>query len=138
MLLSGKLAYYQPLIIQSQLFLADPTGIDQAAAPWQRLQEQVHLRVMAKGFKVADPHHRLANSLPVDDLSLGKSCLHAEAVPDQPSQDLRLHLSHELHVDLVQLLLPQKLQLRLFLLQAPELQIGFVNIRTCRQIYPVA
>ena len=77
---------------------------------------------------MAHPLHRGGDGLPVDDAPRPEGDLQAEPLPGQPPQDLQLDLTHELDVDLPELLVPHQPQLRVLLLQLPQLGHGGVRI----------
>ena len=62
-LLLCQVGQHQPLPAPLQLILRAGGGKHQAAAPLPRLQQQVDLRVMAQGLKVADALHRGGDGL---------------------------------------------------------------------------
>ena len=92
----------------------------QAAAPGCRFQQQMHLGIVAQGFVMSYADHRCGNGFLIDNAS--GSELHREAEPllDHGLQDFQLNLAHELQMDLSQALIPEQMELRIFLLQLPE------------------
>ena len=76
------------------------------------------------------PHalDRRFDRLAIDDAARPERDRHAEAVEQKPLQHLELHLAHELHVQLAQLLVPHDVQLRVLLLQKPQPLHGRVRL----------
>ena len=77
-------------------------------------QQQMHLRIVPQGFKVADALHGVGDGLPVADSPCAKADLHAHPLPNKPLQHLHLHLAHELGVDFP--VIPNDVKLGVFLL----------------------
>ena len=57
----------------------------------------------------------------VDDISLVEADGQIKAVLDQLLQNLHLHRAHQLHANLPQLMVPEKMQLGIFLLEPAKL-----------------
>ena len=93
----------------------------QAAAPLRRFQEKMHLGVMAQRLEMAYALHRFQNRLLVDNVSVAKLHIQPEAVPNQTFQDLDLHLSHNLGMNLAESFIPDNVKLRDLLLQLEKL-----------------
>ena len=70
----------------------------------------MHLGVVAQGLEMAYPLHRRGNGLFVENVPVGEGGLHPEPLGDDPGQNLRLHLSHDLGVDLPVPLVPYDVQ----------------------------
>ena len=104
----------------------------QTAARLPRLHQKVHLRVMAQRFKVADSDHRLRDRLLIDNAARTKFHRNAKPFGNHIFQDFRLHFSHQLRVDLPQLLVPCDMQLRFFLLKLKKLSIRLMYITILR------
>ena len=124
---------HQPLPAALQLVLRAGGGEHQAAAPLPRLQQQVDLRIVAQGLKVADALHRGGDGLPVADGAGAEGHLQAEPLPEHPLQDLQLDLPHQLDVDLPGLLVPGDVELGVLLFQLAELLQGRVGVHPLRQ-----
>ena len=77
--------------------------------------------------------HRCRNGLFIYNISRSKIHSHMEPLPDQPFQDLDLHVSHEHGVDFSQLLVPHNMKLRIFLFQFSQLLQHLVHIAAFRQ-----
>ena len=104
----------QPLPVQIQLVRGAHGGEGNAAARLAGFQQQMHLRIVPQGFKVADALHGVGDGLPVADSPCAKADLHAHPLPNKPLQHLHLHLAHELGVDLP--VIPDDVKLGVFLL----------------------
>ena len=74
----------------------------------------MHLRIVPQRLKVANALHRIGDGLPVADGPGAEADLHPQPLPDEPLQDLHLHLAHELSVDLP--VIPDDVKLGVFLL----------------------
>ena len=102
--------------------------------PWlSRLQQQMHLRVMAQRLIMPYALHSVGNGLPVYDAARTKLHPQAEAFLDQTGQYLQLYLSHKLHMDLPQQFIPYHMQLGILLFQLTELHQRLPRIHTFRQ-----
>ena len=107
----------QPLPVPIQQILAAHAVQHDAAAPGQRFQNQMHLRIVAQGLKMAHTLHRVADGLLVQDSPGVQLDVHVEALFYQAFQHLRLHLAHQLHADLRKPLVPADMQLGVLLAQ---------------------
>ena len=96
----------EPLPVAVQLVLAAGRGEAESAAPGQRLQQQMDLRVVPQRLVVADSHSGGGDSFLVKDAPRAEVHLHSEPSGDEPAQNLQLDLSHETDVDLLQPLVP--------------------------------
>ena len=112
-----QMGQHEPLPVPVQIVFADSRGKLQPAARITRLQDQVHLRVMPERLEMTYAFHPVDDRLLVDDTALLKSNLHAKPLPDQITQHLDLHLTHQLCMNFIQLLFPDKMQLRLLFFQ---------------------
>ena len=81
--------------------------------------------------------NRLCDCLLIDDITLSKHNDHTEPILDQLCQHLDLHLSHHLRVNLLQLLVPDNMQLRILLLELLELSHHLDRIHLLRQSDPI-
>ena len=81
----------------------------------------MHLGVMAQRLEMAYALHRFQNRLLVDNVSVAKLHIQPEAVPNQTFQDLDLHLSHNLGMNLAESFIPDNVKLRDLLLQLEKL-----------------
>ena len=77
--------------------------------------------------------HRCRNGLFIYNISRSKIHSHMEPLPDQPFQNLDLHVSHEHSVDFSQLLVPYNMKLRIFLFQFSQLLQHLMHIAAFRQ-----
>ena len=90
----------QSLPVFIQHILAAGGVKDKPASRFSRLQQQMHLRIMAQRFKMSDALHWFFNGFLVYNVSGSEFHRHLEALLDQIFQDFNLHLSHDLGVDL--------------------------------------
>ena len=86
------------------------------------------------------PHtlYGVCNGLPVGDHGAVHGDLQVKTLTDQTLQHLDLHLSHEPCPKLAQLLIPEDLQLGIFLFQLLQLRQHHPNIRPNGQVDAVA
>ena len=73
---------HQPLPVPVQLVLRARRRQHQAAARGQGFQQQMHLRIVAQGLKVADALHWGGDGLPITDGAGAEGHLQAEPLPD--------------------------------------------------------
>jgi energy-coupling factor transporter ATP-binding protein EcfA2 len=76
---------------------------DNSAACRQRLHIQMHLGVVAQRLVVPHALHGRADGLTVKNAALVKGDLKAKAIKNLLLQNLKLHLTHQLHLDLLQM-----------------------------------
>ena len=107
----------QPLPVTVQHVLAAQRGKLQSPAPLPGLQQQMYLRIMTQGFKMPDAFHRLRQSFLVYNASRIELHFQTETLPQDIFEDFHLHLSHELHMDFLNLLPPHYIKLWVFLLK---------------------
>ena len=72
----------------------------------------MHLRIMPERLEVPHTFHPVEDGFLIDDTALFKRGFHAEPFPDQITQHLDLYLTHQLGMNLVQLLSPDQMKLR--------------------------
>ncbi len=107
-----QMGQHKPLPVPVQIVLADGRSKLQPAARLSRLQDQMHLRIMPERLEVSHTFHPVEDGFLIDDTSLFKGGFHAEPFPDQITQHLDLYLTHQLGMNLVQLLSPDQMKLR--------------------------
>ncbi len=56
---------------------------------------------MTKRFKMSDALYTIRNGFFINDLAGTKNHQHIETFPNLPLQDLKLYLSHHLHLNLL-------------------------------------
>ena len=125
----------QILIVPIQHIQGAPGLKHQAAALAQRLQQQVHLRIVPQGLKVTNPLHRGLDGLLIGDPAVIQGHLQTKPLFGKNPEYLQLDLAHDLHMDLA--VFPQELQLGVLLFQLPQLGKGLNGIRMGRQPHPV-
>ena len=104
----------------------------------QRLQEQMHLRIMAQRLKVSHALHAIRDGLPIKDPSFIQFQIHIEAFLHQAFEDLRLDLAHELQLDASVPFIPAQMQLGIFFSQKLQLRQQNHGIHPVLQQKPVA
>ena len=124
-----QVGQHQPLPAAVQPVLAARAGEVEPAAPGAGLQQEVDLSIVPQGLVVADAHRRGGDGLLVDDAPRAEIHLQAEALGDEPAQDLQLDLPHELEVDLPKPLVPDQVELGVLLLQQAQLVQDHVGVR---------
>ena len=127
----------EPLPVDVQHIPAAGRVKFQAAPPLPRLQQEVDLRIVAQGLKVAHPFHSVLYGLLVHDAPLVKGDRRSKPLLYQGFQHIYLHLPHDLGVDFFCLLPPHNVELRYLLLQRLQLQIEAVHIAGSRGKHPV-
>ena len=88
-----------------------------AAAPGPRLQQQMHLGIVAQRLIVADALHRRGDGFLIQNAALAEGDLQPETAGQQCLQNFQLYLAHELDVHLGQVVPPGHMELRVFVLQ---------------------
>jgi hypothetical protein len=116
-----QMGQYKPLPVPVQHILRAVGGEHQTAAPGQRLQQQMHLRVVAQGLKVSHALRGAAYRLPVHDPAGIEIHGNAEALLNEAFQYLHLHPAHELDVYFPQRLVPHHPQHGILVLQLTQL-----------------
>ena len=125
----------QPLVIDVQ-HIRGADGVEhQTAAGGQRLQQQMHLGIVAQGFKMPDALHRVFDGLLIENPLVAEGHVQREALLHQTAENLLLHPPHHLHVNLP--VFPEQTQLGFFLLQLPQLGQNLRRVGASGQIYPV-
>ena len=125
----------EPLIIDIQ-HVRGTYGVEyQTAAGGQRLQQQMHLGIVAQRLKMPDALHRVFNGFLVENPLIAESHVQSEALLHQTAEDLLLHPPHHLHVDLS--VFPEQTQLGFFFLQLPQLGQNLRRVGASGQIHPV-
>ena len=125
----------QPLIIDVQ-HIRGADGVEhQTAAGGQRLQQQMHLGIMAQGFKMPDALHRVFDGLLIENPLVAEGHVQREALLHQTAENLLLHPPHHLYMNLAAF--PEQMQLGFFLLQLPQLGQNLCRVGTSGQIHPV-
>ena len=123
----------QPLPVPIQKILT-AVGIKlNTASPLQRLQKQMHLRIVTQRFKMSDAFHRTCDRLFIDNAALTKRNVLLKPLFDQTLQNLNLHISHQLCMDLRALFFPYNMKLRFFLLQLTQFAKHLMGITLRRQ-----
>ena len=111
----------KPLPVPREHILA-AHGVQHDPAPrLAGLEQQVNLRIVPQGLIVPHALNGSHDCLLVDDISLVEADGQIKAVLDQLLQNLHLHRAHQLHADFPQLMVPEKMQLRVFFLESSKL-----------------
>ena len=90
---------------------------------------------MAQRFKMPDPDYRLRDRFLIDNAPSAKFYRNPETLPDHILQHFDLHLTHQLCINLVFLLIPCNMKLWLLLFKLKKLPIGLVNITVIWKAY---
>ena len=125
----------QLLVIAVQYVRGAHRAEYQSAAPGQRLQQQVHLGIVAQGLKMAHTFHGIFNGFLIKNPPVIQPHVQRKPLLHQRLKDFQLHPAHDLHMNLP--VLPQKLQLGFFLFQQPQLWQHRRRVGPRRELYPV-
>ena len=110
----SKMRKYQPLPVQVQ-HIRTAHGIQRdSASRLPRLHQQMYLRIVAERFKMSDSFYYISYRFFINNISGSKCHFHAKSVFDQALQYLRLHRSHQLHMNLAKFFIPHDPQHRIF------------------------
>ena len=108
---------------------------DQPGAPGKGLQQQVHLGIVAQRLKMAHALHGIGDGLLVENPRILQGYIQAEPLFHQCPENFQLHLAHDLHMNLP--LLPEQMQLGLFLFQLAQLGQCHRRVGSGRQRHPI-
>ena len=125
----------EPLIIDIQHIRGADGAEYQTAAGGQRLQQQMHLGIVAQRLKMPDALHRVFNGFLVENPLIAESHVQSEALLHQTAENLLLHPPHHLHVDLP--VFPEQTQLGFLFLQLPQLGQNLCRVGASGQVHPV-
>ena len=95
-------------------------GKAHAASARKRLQQKLHLRIVAQRLKVPQTEHAVCDRLAIDNAALVKADGETAAFGDISGEDLQLDFAHQLYMDLAVPLVPHNAQHRVLFLQLPE------------------
>ena len=124
-----KVCHYKALPIAVKLVQGTAAFKAQPRAALGRLDEQVHLGVMAQRLEMPDSVHRLRYGLLICNAARCYAHVKVKPLADKLGEHLGLHLAHYFHAYLAQALAPLDLQLRILVLELLELPVG--NKRVC-------
>ena len=93
--------------------------------------------IVAQGLKVAHTFHGVQYGFFVVDPAAAQGNIQGKALGDDAAQHLQLDLTHDLQVDLLQPVIPDQVQLRIFLLQLPQLGQDSEGVGTLGKLHPV-
>ncbi len=79
----------------------------------------------------------LGDGLPIQDPSVREGHVDSESICNETGEDLRLHLTHQPHMDLPEPLVPEQVEFRLLLFQFEQLRIKRLWIDLLRQTEPL-
>ena len=131
-----QMSHNQPLPAPVQLVLAAPGGRHHAAALGQGLQQQMHLRIVPQGFKVAHALHGAVDGLLIQNPAPVQVDLHAEALRHQTFENFRLDAAHQGHMNFPSV--GGEAQLGILLLQLAQLGQQGAAVAVRRQGHPIA
>ena len=137
-LLFFQMGQHKALPVLVQHFFPAVGGKLHPAAAGQGFQLDMHLRIMAQRLVVAHALHRLRDGLLVQNAAGAELHVQAKALCQQTAQHFQLHLTHELHMDLAQSLVPYHMELRLLFFQPVQLAQCRVHISPLRQQHLIA
>ena len=126
----GEVGENKALPVSVQLVLTAHGVKHQPAPPRQRLQYQMHLRIVSERFEMSDPLHPVGNRLLVHYPARIKFNIGVKALFYNAFEHIRLHLAHETHGYLARMLVPLKVKLGVLLLQKPELREHLRRVRS--------
>ena len=115
-----------------EIFAADRVE-NQSAARFERLEKQMHLRVVPQRFEMSDALDGFRDGFFVHDAPVVEPHVHAVALGNQADEDFRLHLSHDLRVDFAVTLVPDDVQERFLLLELLQLREDGARVHVHRQ-----
>ena len=104
-----------PVFIQ-HIFAA--VGIkDESGSRLTRFHQKMDFRVVAQRFEMPDALNDLSDRFLIYNISFAKFDLHAESFLYLTFQDLHLYIAHDLCLDFAKRLVPDDMELRVFLLE---------------------
>ena len=80
----------------------------------------MYFRIVAQRFEVSHPFYRIGNGFLIYNISFIKIHGHPKTIQNQFFQNLNLHLTHELHFDLPQFLIPSNMKFRFLVFQKTQ------------------
>ena len=120
-LLFFQMGQHQTLPVFIQHLFPAVGGKLHPAAPGQRLQQQMHLGIVAQRLVVAYAFHGLGDGLLIQNAARTKGYFQPEPLRQQAAQHFQLYLAHQLHMNFAQCLVPHHMELGFFLLQQVQL-----------------
>ena len=131
--LLGQMREDQALPVPVEHVLAAGGVKRQARAALGGLEQEVHLGIVAQRLKMAHALDRRRDRLLVEDAAGIDLHIHVEPLADETFEHLDLHRAHELDMDLAQRLVPDDVQLRVFLLKLTQTRQKRARIHIRRQ-----
>ena len=137
MRLLSQMGQDEPLPVQVQHIGRAGGSKHKAAAPLARLEQQMHLRIVAQRLKMTDTNSRRSDRLFINNPARVKLHGRPKAFLNQPCQYFQLNLAHKLQVDLRRRFIPRYPKLRVFLLQQPHVLQHHMRVAAIRQPHPI-
>ena len=107
----------------------------QSRARLPRLQQQMHLRIVAQRLKMPHTLHGVPDGFLVEDPPGTQLNIQRKPLRHQLPEDLQLHLTHDLHLNAAAF--PEDVQLGVFLLQLPQPGQHRHGIAASGQLHPI-
>ena len=126
--LLGQMGQDQPLPVAVEQILRAGRAEHKAAAGRARLQNEMHLGVVAQRLVVPHALHGGADGLFVKDAPGAEAHRKAEPPGDEVLQHLKLHRPHELQADAAVALVPADVELGILLLQRAQGLVDAVGV----------
>ena len=131
--LFGQMREDQALPVPVEHVLAAGGIKRQPRAALGGLEQQVHLGIVAQRLEMSHALDRCRDRLLIQDAAGIDLHVHIEPLADEAFEHLDLHRTHELDVDLAQRLVPDDVQLRVFLLKLTQARQKRARIHIRRQ-----
>ena len=131
--LFGQMREDQALPVPVEHVLAAGGIKRQPRAALGGLEQQVHLGIVAQRLEMSHALDRCRDRLLIQDAAGIDLHVHIEPLADEAFEHLDLHRAHELDVDLAQRLVPDDVQLRVFLLKLTQARQKRARVHIRRQ-----
>ena len=131
--LFGQMREDQALPVPVEHVLAAGGVKRQPRAALGGLEQQVHLGIVAQRLEMSHALDRRRDRLLIQDAAGIDLHVHIEPLTDEAFEHLDLHRAHELDVNLAQCLVPDDVQLRVFLLKLTQARQKRARIHIRRQ-----
>ena len=131
--LFGQMREDQALPVPVEHVLAAGGVKRQPRAALGGLEQQVHLGIVAQRLEMSHALDRCRDRLLIQDTAGIDLHVHVEPLADEAFKHLDLHRAHELDMDLAQRLVPDDVQLRVFLLKLTQARQKRARVHIRRQ-----
>ena len=129
-----KMCEDQPLPVQIQIIRTAVGRELKSAARKSRLQNQMHLRIMAERLIMPYTFYDIFYCFLIYNISSAKCHIYSESFAYQTFQNLCLHLAHKLNMDFAQFFIPNDPKHRIFFLDLTHIAEHGVCIHLIRKI----